>query len=194
MADIRSLTATVRTEFGKGAARRARREGLVPVVLYGHGTDPRHYTVTARDFATVLRNEGTNAVFNLEMGTEQQLALVKQIVTHPLRDYIEHADLLVIKKGEKVIVEVSVVAEGEAAPGTQVAHEATSIDVEADAMNIPEQFVVNTFNAEAGTQITAGDVDLPEGVTLISPAETLLINVTEAARASDEDEADAEGE
>ncbi|WP_336670032.1 50S ribosomal protein L25/general stress protein Ctc [Tsukamurella sp. USMM236] len=195
MSETNKLVATVRTEFGKGAARRARRDGLVPVVLYGHGTEPQHFTVVARDFATILRKDGTNAVLNLDIDGKEQLALTKQVVVHPLRNYIEHTDLLVIKKGEKVTVSVPVVVEGEPAGGTQVAQDLNEVEIEADALNIPENIVVNVHNLEAGTQITAGQLDVPAGATIVTDAEALIINITEIAAAqTDEDEAEAADE
>lgn len=195
MSETNKLVATVRTEFGKGAARRARRDGLVPVVLYGHGTEPQHFTVVARDFATILRKDGTNAVLNLDIDGKEQLALTKQVVVHPLRNYIEHTDLLVIKKGEKVTVSVPVVVEGEPAGGTQVAQDLNEVEIEADALNIPENIVVNVHNLEAGTQITAGQLEVPAGATIVTDAEALIINITEIAAAqTDEDEAEAADE
>ncbi|MBS4103105.1 50S ribosomal protein L25/general stress protein Ctc [Tsukamurella paurometabola] len=195
MSETNKLVATVRTEFGKGAARRARRDGLVPVVLYGHGTEPQHFTVVARDFAAILRKDGTNAVLNLEVDGKEQLALTKQVVVHPLRNYIEHTDLLVIKKGEKVTVSVPVVIEGEPAGGTQVAQDLNEVEVEADALNIPEHIVFNVHNLEAGTQITAGQLEVPAGASLVTDAEALVINITEiAAVKTDEDEAEAADE
>ncbi|MCS3780872.1 50S ribosomal protein L25/general stress protein Ctc [Tsukamurella ocularis] len=195
MSETNKLVATVRTEFGKGAARRARRDGLVPVVLYGHGTEPQHFTVVARDFATILRKDGTNAVLNLDIDGTEQLALTKQVVVHPLRNYIEHTDLLIIKKGEKVTVSVPVVVEGEPAGGTQVAQDLNEVEIEADALNIPENIVVNVHNLEAGTQITAGQLEVPAGATIVTDAEALIINITEIAAAqTDEDEAEAADE
>ncbi|MET9328826.1 50S ribosomal protein L25/general stress protein Ctc [Tsukamurella sp. NPDC003166] len=195
MSDTNKLVATVRTEFGKGAARRARRDGLVPVVLYGHGTDPQHFTVVAREFSAILRKDGVNAVLNLDIDGTEQLALTKQVVVHPLRNYIEHTDLLVIKKGEKVTVSVPVVVEGEPAGGTQVAQDLNEVEVEADALNIPENIVVNVHNLEAGTQITAGRLEVPAGATVITDADALVINITEIAAAqTDEDEAEAADE
>ncbi|TWS23523.1 50S ribosomal protein L25/general stress protein Ctc [Tsukamurella sputi] len=195
MSDTNKLVATVRTEFGKGAARRARRDGLVPVVLYGHGTEPQHFTVVARDFAAILRKDGTNAVLNLDIDGKEQLALTKQVVVHPLRNYIEHTDLLVIKKGEKVIVSVPVIVEGEPAGGTQVAQDLNEVEIEADALNIPENIVFNVHNLEAGTQITAGQLEVPAGAALVTDAEALVINITEIAAAkTDEDEAEAADE
>ena len=195
MSDVNKLAATVRTEFGKGAARRASRDGLVPVVLYGHGTEPQHFTVVARDFAAILRKDGTNAVLNLDIDGTEQLALTKQVVVHPLRNYIEHTDLLVIKKGEKVTVSVPVVIEGEPAGGTQVAQDLNEVEVEADALNIPENIVFNVHNLEAGTQITAGQLEVPAGATVVTDADALVINITEIAAAqTDEDEAEAADE
>ncbi|OZC72605.1 50S ribosomal protein L25/general stress protein Ctc [Rhodococcus sp. 15-725-2-2b] len=189
---VNNLTAQVRTEFGKGAARRTRRDGLVPAVLYGHATDPQHLALDARAFAAVLRNDGTNAVLTLDIDGKSQLALTKSIVVHPIRRSIEHADLLVLKKGERVTVEVNIIVEGDAAPGTLVTTDSTAVEIEADALEIPENFVVSVEEAQIGTQITAADLALPSGVTLVSDGETLLVNVVEAP--SEEDlEADGEG-
>ncbi|OZC67114.1 50S ribosomal protein L25/general stress protein Ctc [Rhodococcus sp. 06-418-5] len=189
---VNNLTAQVRTEFGKGAARRTRRDGLVPAVLYGHATDPQHLALDARAFAAVLRNDGTNAVLTLDIDGKSQLALTKSIVVHPIRRSIEHADLLVLKKGERVTVEVNIIVEGDAAPGTLVTTDSTAVEIEADALEIPENFVVSVEEAQIGTQITAADLDLPSGVTLVSDGEMLLVNVVEAP--SEEDlEADGEG-
>ena len=185
------IVAEVRTEFGKGAARRARRDGQVPAVLYGHGTDPRHLALDARAFASVLRNHGTNAVLYLDIDGSEQVALTKSVVVHPITRSIEHADLLVLKKGERVTVEVNVIVEGEAAPGTLVYTDATYVEIEADALSIPEQLEVSVEGAEIGTQITAGDLTLPAGVILISDAESLLVNVVETPS---EDDLEAEGE
>ncbi|GAA4259881.1 50S ribosomal protein L25/general stress protein Ctc [Dietzia aurantiaca] len=197
MSDKNALTAAVRTEFGKGSARRARREGQVPAVLYGHKTEPRHLLLSALEFAAILRHAGTNALLTLDIEGEEQLALPKQIDVHPLTRIIEHTDLLVVRKGEKVIVEIAVLVTGEAAPGTLVTTDADYIEVEVEATNIPEEFEISIAGAEAGTQFTAADVTLPTGATLISDPETLLVNVieapTEADLESDEEEA-PEGE
>jgi large subunit ribosomal protein L25 len=183
-----TLAVTTRTEKGKGAARRARREGLVPAVLYGHGTDPQHLSLPARDLATILRNNGTNAVIDLDIEGTSQLALTKQVDVHPIRNYIEHVDLLVIKRGEKVTVEVNIVVEGDAAPGTLVVQDANTVEIEADALSIPEQITVDVEGKEAGVSILASDLDLPEGVTLVTDADTLIVAVNEAPTASDLEE------
>ncbi len=177
MSDAATLVATVRTEFGKGAARRTRRDGNVPAVLYGHGEAPKHLAVNAREFAAILREHGTNAVVSLQIEGKNEFALTKSVVVHPIRRYIEHADLLIVKLGEKVVTDVHVVLTGDAAPGTRVAQEATTLSVEADAMSIPEQIEVSVEGAEAGTQITAGSIALPKGVTLSGDADALVVNV-----------------
>ncbi|WP_225725362.1 MULTISPECIES: 50S ribosomal protein L25/general stress protein Ctc [unclassified Nocardia] len=192
MSDANLLEATVRTEFGKGAARRTRRSGNVPAVLYGHQADPQHLSVNAHAFAAILREHGTNAVLNLVIDGKKQLALTKSVVVHPIRRYIEHADLLIIKRGEKVVADVHVTVVGDAAPGTLVTQEANTISIEADALKLPESIEVSIEGAEAGTQITAGQLELPKGVTLAADAETLVVNVIVAPAA--EVEAPAEGE
>ena len=188
------LAATQRTEFGKGAARRTRRDGNVPAVLYGHGTDPVHLALPSLDFARVLRDNGTNAVMTITVGGEEHLALVKTVVVHPIRNYIEHCDLLVIRRGEKVTVDVNVVLVGEAAPGTLVTQESNTLEVEADVMSIPEELEVSVEGATVGTQVLAGQITLPAGVTLITDAEALVVNVVAAPTAEDlEAELDTEG-
>ncbi|AKS32735.1 50S ribosomal protein L25/general stress protein Ctc [Mycolicibacterium goodii] len=177
------LTANVRTRTGKGASRQARRDGKVPAVLYGHGTDPQHLELNARDFAAVLRGHGTNAVLTLDIDGTEQLALTKALDVHPIRRTIQHADLLVVKRGEKVTVEVNVVVEGEAAPGTLVTQDTNTIEIEAEALSIPEQLAVSVEGVEAGTQITAGQISLPDGVNLISDPELLVVNIVEAPSA-----------
>jgi large subunit ribosomal protein L25 len=180
-----NLKASVRTEIGKGASRRARRAGKVPAVLYGHGADPQHLELDARDFAAVLRHAGTNAVLTLDVDGTEQLALTKALDLHPIRRSIQHADLLVVRRGEKVTVEVNVVIEGDAVPGTLVTQETNSIEIESDAMSIPEQLTVSVEGVQAGTQFTAAHVELPDGVTLVSDPELLVVNVVNAPTAED---------
>ncbi|MGE2731352.1 50S ribosomal protein L25/general stress protein Ctc [Mycolicibacterium vaccae] len=182
------LTASVRTATGKGASRRARREGRVPAVLYGHGTEPQHLELNARDFAAVLRHAGTNAVLTLDIDGTEQLALTKALEIHPIRRNIQHADLLVVRRGEKVTVEVNVVVEGEAAPGTLVTQELNSIEIEADVQSIPEQVTVSVEGVEEGTPFLAGQLDLPAGVTLITDPEALVVNVVAAPTAEEMDD------
>ncbi|BBZ02972.1 50S ribosomal protein L25 [Mycolicibacterium chitae] len=180
-----NLRATVRAKTGKGASRQARREGQVPAVLYGHGTDPRHLLLPARELAAVLRYSGTNAVLALDIDGTEQLALTRALEIHPIRRNIQHADLLVVKRGEKVIVEVNVLIEGEAAPGTLVTQEASTIEIEAEALSIPEELIASIEGAEVGTQILASDVPLPDGVSLISDPEFLVVNIVPAPTAQD---------
>ncbi|WP_040869802.1 50S ribosomal protein L25/general stress protein Ctc [Nocardia exalbida] len=197
MSDVNLLEASVRTEFGKGAARRTRRAGNVPAVLYGHQADPQHLSVNAQAFAAILREHGTNAVLNLVIDGQKQLALTKSVVVHPIRRYIEHADLLIIKRGEKVTADVNVTVAGDAAPGTLVTQEATTVSVLADALKLPEAIEVSVEGVEAGTQITAGELQLPEGVELAADAEILIVNVIAAPAAEPvegEEAAEAEGE
>ena len=179
------LTATVRTETGKGASRRARRAGLVPAVMYGHGTDPQHLLLSGHDFAAVLRHSGTNAVLTLDIEGKEHLALTKALSIHPIRRNIQHADLLVVRRGEKVHVEVNVVVEGEAVPGTLVTQDSNTIEIEADALSIPQQLTVSVEGADIGTQFTAGSIALPSGVSLVSDAEMLVVNVVAAPTAED---------
>jgi large subunit ribosomal protein L25 len=193
-ATVNQLTADVRGKTGKGASRRARREGLVPVVLYGGGTDPQHLELNAHDFAAILRHSGTNAVLTLDINGKEQLALPKVISIHPIRRTIQHADLIVIRRGEKVTVDVSVTVEGEAASGTLVTQDATTISIEAEALSIPETLTISIEGVEEGTQILAGQVELPRGVTLMSDPEMLVVNVVAAPTAEDLEPEAAEGE
>ena len=189
-----NLTAELRTRTGKGASRRARRDGKIPAVLYGHGADPQHLLLSAHDFAAVLRNSGTNAVLTLDVGGKEQFALTKALDIHPIRHNIQHADLLVVRRGEKVTVAVNVVVEGEAVSGALVTQDASTIEIEAEALSIPEQLTVSVEGAEEGTQILAGQVELPRGVTLISDPDTLVVNVVTAPTIEEPEAAAAEGE
>ncbi|QLL06544.1 50S ribosomal protein L25/general stress protein Ctc [Mycobacterium vicinigordonae] len=184
-ATINQLSATVRTETGKGASRRARREGKIPAVLYGHGSEPQHLELPGHDFAAVLRHSGTNAVLTLDIDGKEQLALTKALDIHPIRRSIQHADLLVVRRGEKVTVEVNVIVEGDAGPDTLVTQDANAIEIEAEALSIPEQLTVSVEGAEAGTQFTAGQIQLPKGVSLVSDPELLVVNVVQAPTAED---------
>ncbi|MCP2275156.1 large subunit ribosomal protein L25 [Nocardia amikacinitolerans] len=186
MSDVNLLEAAVRTEFGKGAARRTRRAGNVPAVLYGHQADPQHLALNAQAFAAILREHGTNAVLNLVIDGKKQLALTKSVVVHPIRRYIEHADLLIVKRGERVTADVTITVTGDPAAGTLVTQEATTLSIEAEALNLPETIEVSVEGVEPGTQITAGELQLPSGVTLAVDAETLVVNVIAAPAAEPE--------
>ncbi|MDL5155648.1 50S ribosomal protein L25/general stress protein Ctc [Actinomycetospora termitidis] len=193
MADVK-IAAENRTEFGKGAARRTRRSGRVPAVLYGHGTDPVHLSFDTVEFAAVMRENGRNAVLTVTGVGKEQLALTKSVVRDPIKGYIEHVDLVVVRRGEKVTVDVRVVTVGEAGAGTLVFQNEDTLSIEADALNIPEEISVVIEDAEIGTQFLAGDIRLPDGSTLLSDPELLVVNVTEApTEDAMEEELDTEG-
>lgn len=193
MAEAR-IDAETRTEFGKGAARRTRRAGKIPAVLYGHGTDPQHLSLPELEFKRIVREQGRNAVVTLDIGGEPQLALTKTVVQHPIRPYIEHVDLLVIRRGEKVVVEVTVHITGTAAPGSLVTQELNTLEVEADVSSIPEYVEVSVEGLAIGTQILAGSIQMPANTTLRTDAEWLVVNVNAAPTEEEmEAEVDAEG-
>jgi large subunit ribosomal protein L25 len=176
------IQAESRTEFGKGAARRIRRDHKVPAVLYGHGTDPVHITLPGHD--TMLAMKTANALLLIEVeGRESLLALPKQVQRDPIKGHIEHVDLVIVKRGEKVHVEIAVHVEGEAVSGTLVVTETPSIMVEAEATHIPDGVTVSVEGLDAGAQIHASDLVLPSGTTLAIDPDTLIINVTAAATA-----------
>ncbi|MDX2971400.1 50S ribosomal protein L25/general stress protein Ctc [Kribbella solani] len=176
MAEVK-IQAESRTEFGKGAARRIRRDNKVPAVLYGHGSDPVHITLPGHD--TMLALKTANALLFIEVeGGESHLALPKQVQRDPLKGYIEHVDLVIVKRGEKVQVEVAVHLEGEAVSDALVVTEHPSILVEAEATHIPESITVSVEGLEIGAQIHASDLKLPTGATLAIEPDTLVVNVT----------------
>jgi large subunit ribosomal protein L25 len=188
------IDAETRTEFGKGAARRTRRAGKIPAVLYGHGTAPQHLSLPELEFKRVVREQGRNAVLTLNIGGTPQLALTKTVVQHPIRPYIEHVDLLVIRRGEKVEVEVQVNITGEAGPGTLVTQDLNTLLVEADVSSIPESIDVSVEGLEVGTQILAGSLIMPANTDLKTDPEALVVNVVAAPTAEDlEAEVDTEG-
>ncbi|MGB3437745.1 MAG: 50S ribosomal protein L25/general stress protein Ctc [Actinophytocola sp.] len=193
MSEVR-LAAEARTEFGKGAARRTRRAGKIPAVLYGHGSDPKHLALPALEFARVVREHGQNAVLTLEIDSSSELALTKTVTTHPIKNYIEHVDLLLVQRGEKISVDVPVVITGEATPGTLVTQDATTIEVSVEALHIPEQFEVSVNGVEAGTQILAKDVTLPSGAELVTDPDTLIVAVNTAPTAGEMDGGEPEEE
>jgi large subunit ribosomal protein L25 len=185
------LAAEPRTEFGKGAARRTRRAGKIPAVLYGHGSDPKHLALPALEFARVVREHGQNAVLTLQIGNgSDELALTKTVTTHPIKNYIEHVDLLLVRRGEKVTVEVPIVINGDAAPGTLVTSDLTTLQIEVEALHIPEQLEVSIAGAEAGTQVLAGQVALPAGATLVNDPDALVVAVNAAQAAEVEEPAE----
>ena len=188
------ITAEKRTEFGKGAARRIRREHKVPAVVYSHGTDPIHLTLPGHETMMALKHGGANALLELVVDGKSQLALTKQVQVDPIRRVLEHVDFVAVKRGEKVTVDIPVVTVGDAAPETLVVTENATINVEAEATHIPEQIEVSVEGAEVGTQILAGDLQLPSGVTLLADAELLVVNVTAAPTAEEVEAELAEAE
>jgi large subunit ribosomal protein L25 len=182
------LAAEARTEFGKGAARRTRRAGKIPAVLYGHGSDPKHLALPALEFARVVREHGNNAVLTLEIDSTTELALTKTVTTHPIKNYIEHVDLLLVVRGEKVTVEVPLVISGEAQPGNLVTQDLTTLEVSVEALHIPEQFELPIAGLDAGAQIFAKDVQLPAGAELVTDPDALVLAVNAAQSATDAEE------
>ncbi|MGY1715261.1 50S ribosomal protein L25/general stress protein Ctc [Geodermatophilus nigrescens] len=193
MADFR-LAAEARTEFGKGSARRTRRAGRIPAVLYGHGQDVVHLSLPAREFAAVLRNGGTNALITVVLDGQEQLALTKSVQRDPLTRVHEHVDLLVVRRGERVTVDVPVVVVGEAAAETLVSVELNTVSVEADATAIPETVEVDVTGREAGNGVTAAELSLAGGATVLTDPEALVVNVMAAPTAEQLDAELAEAE
>ncbi|MCG7273615.1 50S ribosomal protein L25/general stress protein Ctc [Corynebacterium afermentans] len=167
-----------REEFGKGSARRLRRDGKIPGVLYEKGIENIHFAVDLIEMTAIVRNDGANAIVELELDGEKLMAMVKHIDQNVITLDIDHIDLLGIKRGEKVTVEVPVVMEGEAAPGAVVLQETDYVEIEIDALSIPDELTVSIEGKEIGDALYATDVKLPEGAELISDAETLIVNVT----------------
>jgi large subunit ribosomal protein L25 len=186
------IIAESRTEFGKGAARRIRRDNKVPAVLYGHGTDPRHLSLPGHELMLALKT--ANVLLTLDIDGDDQLALPKDVQRDPIRGHLEHVDLVVVTRGEKVTVEIGVHLVGEAAPETFVTTEQQSLSVEAEATHIPTGVDVSIEGLQVGTQIHAKDVVLPEGVTLVTDPEALVVNVTAATTAEEVEAELAEAE
>jgi len=186
------LAAEVRTEFGKGGARRTRRSGKIPAVIYGHGADPRHVSLPAREFAAAIKRGGGNVLLTLSLEGKDELTIPKAVQRHPIRGDFEHVDLIAVRVGEKVAIDVPLVITGEVAPGGMVGQEHTTVHVEAEATHLPTEIEVSVEGLEPGAHITAGDLNLPAGTTLVTDAETLLLNIT-AAPTAEEIEADTTG-
>jgi large subunit ribosomal protein L25 len=182
------LTAEQRSEFGKGAARRLRRAHKVPAVLYGHGTDPLHIALDGH--ATMLALKHSNALLSLDLGGRTELALPKDVQRDPVRGVIEHVDLLLVKRGEKVTVDVPVHVEGEPEPGTLLALELTTLSLLVEATSIPASVSVDVSGKGEGTQIHAGEVALPKGATLATDADALVLHIGVPASESTGESAD----
>ena len=193
------VDADIRTSFGKGAARKLRAAGKIPAVVYGHGAEPLHVAIPAHETTLIARR--ANALIDLKMTDSQQLVLIKDIQRDPVRQIIEHVDLVIVRKGEKVTVDIAVHIEGEPVSGTMVQLEHNTISVEAEATHIPESVTVNVDGFAEGTQVRASDIALPDGSTLVSVAEMLILTVQQppkaeeaAPAASEEDDAAASAE
>jgi len=187
------ISAEPRTEFGKGGARRTRRAGLVPAVLYGHGEKPQHIALPAREFAAAIRHGGLNQVFTIDINgaSGTTLALPKAIQRDPIKETYEHVDLIIVKRGEKVQVDVPVTLTGEAARNTLVVNESNTLAVVAEAMHLPSGFDVSIEGLEAGSQVTAGDVQLPSGVDLAVEPDFVLAIISQAQTAEQLEGGDA---
>ncbi|GAB3680795.1 50S ribosomal protein L25/general stress protein Ctc [Angustibacter aerolatus] len=193
MSDL-TLHATARTQFGKGAARKIRRAAQIPAVMYGHGTDPVHITLPGHDTMLALKNP--NALLTIVLDGAEQLALAKDVQRDPIKPVIDHVDLVVVRRGEKVTVDVPVHVEGEAALETVVQVEQQFLQLEVSATDIPEQVTVSVEGLAAGSQISAADITLPAGATLVTDGEHLVVNVTAqvTAEALEAELAEAEAE
>lgn len=178
MAEVK-ISAEVRSEFGKGAARRTRRENKVPAVIYGHGAEPVHISLPGHALMMALKT--ANALLSVDIEGRKELVIPKAIQRDALKGFIKHVDLLAVKLGEKVTVEVAVHTEGELAPGPFLLENVLStLTVEAEATHIPESVTVSVEGLEAGASIVAKDVPLPEGTTLVTDEDAVVIQVLAA--------------
>lgn len=186
--------AEFRESFGKGFARRLRAAGKIPAVIYGHGTEPVHVALPGHQVSLLVRR--ANAVLELDLDGKEQLTLVKDVQKDPVHQIIEHIDLLVVKKGEKIQVEVPVSVTGEPAAGTIAAQDANTVLLEVEATHIPERIELDVEGFEEGTHITAADLTLPRGASLAVDAETLIvaISVPSATLAAEDEIAAADAE
>ncbi len=182
-----NIEAEPRTEFGKGAARRIRRAAKVPAVLYGHGGDPVHISLPGHETMLALKHGGVNALLRITVNGTEQLALPKQIQRDAIKGFLEHLDLILVRKGEKVTVEIPVHVTGEPDPDALVVTETSTISVEAEATHIPEYVEVSIEGLTVGDQIFAKDLSVPSGSTVLLDDDALIINVTHAPTAEEVD-------
>ncbi|QXE36473.1 50S ribosomal protein L25/general stress protein Ctc [Streptomyces sp. GMY02] len=191
MAEVK-ISAEIRTEFGKGAARRTRRANKVPAVIYGHGADTVHVTLPGHDLMMALKT--ANALIGLDIEGRKELVIPKAVQRNPLKGFIEHVDLLAVKRGEKVTVEVAVHTEGDLAPGANLLeHVLSTLPVEAEATHIPDSVTVSIAGLDAGASVLAKDIPLPSGTTLAVDEDTVVLQVL-AAQAEEPAAEGAEGE
>ncbi|MDN5581332.1 MAG: 50S ribosomal protein L25/general stress protein Ctc [Corynebacterium sp.] len=188
--NIIRISGLPRTEFGKGAARRLRRDWRIPAVLYGTFHEPIHVSFELLEFQGIVRNHGSNAILEVEIDGEDNLCMIKAVDQNVLTLDIDHADLLSVKRGETVEVDVPVVSEGEAGPGTQVVQDADTVTIEADVLSIPEEITFSIEGKEVGDQVTAGDLKMPGNTSLVSDADTLIVNIIEPEVAPEPEETD----
>ncbi|MFJ3385160.1 MULTISPECIES: 50S ribosomal protein L25/general stress protein Ctc [unclassified Curtobacterium] len=188
MADYTKLAAEVRTKFGKGAARKIRANDKIPAVVYGHGTEPVHISLPGHETMLLVRT--ANAVVDLDIDGTAQLALVKDVQRDPVRQIIEHIDLVVLRRGEKVTVDVPVVIEGESFSGTIHVQDLNTVSLLVLATDIPEHVVVDVEGLEDGAQIHASQLTLPEGAELETDAEALVVAIVTPRGTADDDAAD----
>lgn len=186
------VVAKTRTEFGKGAARRLRAAGKIPAVIYGHRTDTRHVELPGHEISLIVRK--ANALIELDIEGTPELVLVKDVQKDPVRQVIEHVDLVVVRKGEKVEADIAIHVEGTSFSGTNVLVEHPSVHLSVEATSIPEFIVVNVDGLEAGSMIHAGEVALPAGATLLSDPDMLLVHIVVPRKAETATESAAEGE
>ncbi len=185
------IAAQTRDEFGKGAARRIRREGLVPAVLYGHGTDTRHLTLPGHELMLALKTP--NVLLYLDgLGKGSEIALPKAVERDPIKGFLEHVDLILVRRGEKVTVEVPIRVTGDIAPDGMLDQQLVQISVEAEATSIPQGIDLDVEGMEIGTQVLAGDLKLPSGVSLQVDPETLVLHVVNQPTAAEPAEEEAE--
>ncbi len=180
MSEVR-ISAEYRTEFGKGAARRIRRDNKVPAVLYGHGSDPRHISLPGHDLMMALK--ASNVLLTLDLDGSDELALPKDVQRDPIKGFLEHVDLVLVRRGEKVTVEIPVHVVGSAAPDTLVANDLNALSIEAEATHIPAAVEVSIEGLTVGAQIHAKDVVLPAGSTLATDPEALVVHISAAPTA-----------
>jgi large subunit ribosomal protein L25 len=179
------IVAEPRTEFGKGGARRTRRAGKLPAVLYGHGTDPRHLSLPSREFEHALRTDGANVLLDLQLADGSELALPKSIQRDPIRGAIEHVDLILVRRGERINVEIVIQVTGEVVAGGLLDQSLTTLSVTAEATNIPSGVEVSIEGLEIGQSVHAGDIKLPAGVEISGETDQVVVHIVPAPTAEE---------
>jgi large subunit ribosomal protein L25 len=188
------IIAESRTEFGKGGARRTRRAGKVPAVLYGHGTDPRHLSLPSREFEHALRTDGANVLLDLQLTEGSELALPKSIQRDPVRGAIEHVDLIVVRRGERITVEIVIQVTGDVVAGGLLDQSLTTLSVTAEATNIPSGVEVSVDGLAVGDSVHARDITLPAGVEIAGEGDQVVIHVVPAPTAEELEADSGDGE